>query len=213
MGAIYFLPRYIASLKYYEKLFPALLERGMAPAFLLFEDKGMVAHCKERGLPYDARFVSIPLGRVPLISHFTRERAIFRELDTFLDDARPGVLVSEPVVPHRARALFARAKHRGIETLALQWALHTSMVSARSPSLAGRVLALRSSRGSLLRGILYKTYLFFLMLMFRIADLFSGGTYFMHADNHVNYLALTDEPPREPLPPPRRRRPRHRNAI
>ena len=109
MGKVYFIPRYIGALKYYEKLFPALRERGADPAFLLLEDGGMRAYSHARHLSHDARFLEIPLGKIPLVSHIVREKSIFGLFDRFLDEARPAVLVAEPRMGERERALFQKA--------------------------------------------------------------------------------------------------------
>ncbi len=173
-------------------------ERGCDPAFLLFEDSGMVEYCRKRKLAFDARFALVPLGRVPLVSHFVRERAVFRMLNGFLDEVRPVALVGEPIVPQRVRALFERARTRGVRTLALQWALHSTMAPHRS-ALASRVLALRDQHSSLARGVLYELYLLFLASLFRLADAFRGKEYFMHADTHVDRLGVIDEASGEAL--------------
>ena len=71
---IYFLPRYIGALKYYEKLFPDLIRRGFTPVFLLFDDKGMIEYCKSRACDYDDRFIEMGI-HIPFYTPLVRERA------------------------------------------------------------------------------------------------------------------------------------------
>lgn len=197
MNLIYFLPRYIGALKYYEKLFPALRARGMEPTFLLFEDVGMIAYCRERGLAYDARFALIPLGRTPLYSHVVREKQVFDQLDSFLGEAQPCCLVSEPSIPPRARALFSFAQKRRIPTFALQWAQNAGVARDSRRTLRSRALALTNHRDSFVIALLYKVYLGVLVVVIRTADLFLGGNHFVFKDRYTDRLGVIDESSRQ----------------
>lgn len=197
MKRIYFIPRYIGALKYYEKLFSALAERGCAPAFLLFEDGGMIEYCRARNLPYDDRFAREMLGHVPVLSHFLRERRIFNGLGNFLDETRPQTLVTEPSVGQRERALFALARRRAIPTIALQWAQPGAVSSMRHRPFSSILASQRARYGSIPRAILYSSYLRLLSTMFFVSDLIRGEEFFIHKTTHVDRLGAIDRRSRD----------------
>lgn len=174
MTRVSFIPRYIGALKYYEKLVPALRERGFSSEFVLLEDAGMRAYCDRRGLPFDARFLDVPLGRVPLYSHIAHERRLFRLFGDYLNDKMPSVIVSEPRVGGRELAFIGEARARGIPVRFLQWAQLAGPSFSDERTFSAKLLALRAKRGSLMRGVLYGLYLNVLLFVMRTMDLFSG---------------------------------------
>jgi hypothetical protein len=188
---IYFLPRYIGALKYYEKLFPILRLRGLEPTFLLFEDKGMRAYCRERMLPCDTRFVYTGM-HIPLLTPILRETRLLSAFGPFLDEA-PYAFVTEPGADQRARSLFKQAKERGIPRYALQWALHTDPRTPIRRSLYSRYLALCNRYGSPLKVPVVGAYYLLLRIAFRIADFFRGGDVFTHARHYAEKLGMIDD--------------------
>src|SRR3989344_9109066 len=171
---IYFLPRYIGALKYYEKIFPALKERGLEPAFLFFEDKGMIQYAKERGLSFDARFVRCG-AHIPFITPLLWESKLLGLFETFLQESQPYALVTEPSSDQRARSLFKVAEKRGIKRHALQLALHTDPRKHIKRTLYSRYLVLWDRYGSLWRAPLVSAYYALLYALFVGADLLNGG--------------------------------------
>lgn len=172
MSKIYFIPRYIASLKYYEKLFQGLREKGCEPQFLLFEDKGMAAYSRRRGLPCDTRFLVLQRGvHIPLYSPVARERRMIREFEKFLAE-RPHTLVTETTIPPLARLLFAHARARGIRTLALQWCQESDKTRHLRLTFSKQLQKLRGRYGSVASGLVHETYFALSKTLFWFLDLF-----------------------------------------
>jgi len=187
---IYFIPRYIGALKYYEKLFPALRLRGFEPRFLLFEDKGMIAYCKERTLACEVRFVRSGT-HIPFFTPLMWEARLRSQFDGFLDE-QPHALVTEPSVDQRTRALFKSAKVRGVKRYALQWALHTDPRKPIHRSLYSRYLVLRNRYGSFARLPFVGAYYLLLRVVFLIADILRGGDTFIHPHHYAEKLGVID---------------------
>lgn len=188
---IYFLPRYIGALKYYEKLFPVLRLRGFEPMFLLFEDKGMLAYCRERTLPCDSRFVYTGM-HIPFLTPILREMRLLSAFGPFLDEV-PYALVTEPGADQRARSLFKQAQERGIRRYALQWALHTDPRTHIRRSLYSRYLALCNRYGSPLKVPFVGLYYLLLRIIFRTVDFFRGGDVFTHTHHYTEKLGMIDD--------------------
>ena len=187
---IYFIPRYIGALKYYEKLFPALRLSGFEPRFLLFEDKGMIAYCKERSLTCEVRFVRSG-KHIPFVTPLMWEARLRSQFDAFLGE-RPHALVTEPSVDQRTRALFKCAEARGVRRYALQWALHTDPRKPIHRSLYGHYLVLRTRYGSLARAPFVGAYYLLLRGVFFIADTLQGGDAFIHPHHYAEKLGVID---------------------
>src|SRR3989344_5145867 len=192
MQTIYFLPRYIGALKYYEQLFPALRAAGFAPTFLLFDDSGMVAYCRSRALPVDTTFIMhTPRFHVPFVTPVRRDLARLNRIDSFLTEKKPHVLVCEPAVPQLIRALYKVARARGIRTLALQWASHSDAATQLGRTVRSRLLALRD------HGIILSIYLFILKGVFYCVDLLLGRNKLIQTELQVDSLGVVDSAAKE----------------
>lgn len=189
---IYFLPRYVGSLKYYEKLFSELRERGFEPSFLFFEDKGMIDYCLERGLSHDAQFVRRGL-HIPFATPLLWERKLLHRFDAFLDVHAPYAFVTEPSADQRARSLFKVAAARGIPRYALQWALHTDPRKHIKRTLHSRYLVVRDRYGSLLKAPVIAGYYVLLNALFLIVDALSGGDRYVHKRYYTDKLGTIDD--------------------
>src|SRR3989338_5587459 len=190
--AIHFLPRYIGALKYYEKLFPALRERGFEPSFLFFEDKGMIDYCKERGLSFDARFVRRG-GHIPFITPLLWESKLLGLFEPFLGESQPYALVTEPSSDQRARSLFKVAEKRGIKRHALQWALHTDPRKHIKRTLYSRFLVVRDRYGAFWKAPFISGYYKLLYALFVVVDFFAGGDTYIHKDFYAERLGTIDD--------------------
>ena len=189
---ILFIPRYIGALKYYEKLFPAIRERGFEPSFLFFEDKGMIAYCRERGLSHDARFVRSGI-HIPFVTPLLWERRLLYAFDAFLDEHVPHAFVTEPSADQRARSLFKAAAVRGIPRYAVQWALHTDPRKHIKRTLHSRYLVVRDRYGSFVRAPFIAGYYALLHVLFLIADALSGGDRYVHKRYYIDKLGTIDD--------------------
>ena len=189
---ILFIPRYIGSLKYYEKLFPALRDRDFEPSFLFFEDKGMIRYCEERHIPFDSRFVRRG-AHIPFVTPILWERNLLRLFPPFLDGLRPYAFVTEPSADQRARSLFKEAQKRGIRCVALQWALHTDPRKPIKRSLYSRLLVVWDQYGSLWKAPIIVGYYKLLYALFIIIDLAVGGDRYIHKDYHMDKLGTIDD--------------------
>lgn len=121
---VFFVVKYIGTLKYYEKLFPFLSEK-FDLTFLLLTDRGMVSYCQEEG----HRFVQLPLRKrrrlpIPFLAHVRDQSFFIDQVERFLDTEKPVRLVGVPSANFHGYALFDAANAQGIDTVALQWALH-----------------------------------------------------------------------------------------
>lgn len=196
MKRIYFLPRYIAALKYYEKLFPALEKEGFTASFLLLEDLGMAAYCKERSLSCDTRFLSHTSIHIPFITPLIRELRLQKEFEAFIREA-PTALVTEPGIPEHIRTLFKKAHEKGVRTAALQWAQHTSAAKDAKRSLKSRYLAKIERHGSVFSAAVFMSYYFLLRKFMAVVDFLAGGDVFVHKEQYAEYLGVVDERTRE----------------
>ncbi len=193
---IFFIPRYIASLKYYEKLFPALCER-FSPFFLLFEDKGMVAYCRGHSIPFYDGFLKLKEGesstfRIPFLSHIQDHNAILRHITHFLDIQKPKRIISETALDFNTRSLFHEANLRGIDTVALQWCLQSTKTRAIKLRVGQYMQKFRARYGSVLKGIIMESYFFLLGLVFRALDFFRKGPHYMSSDLNAKRLGVID---------------------
>src|SRR3989344_7790078 len=187
MQTIYFLPRYIGALKYYEQLFPALRAAGFAPSFLLFDDLGMVEYCHKRELPMDETFI-VRTARLhmPFVTPVRRDLARLNRIDSFLAEKKPYALVCEPTIPHLARKLYKAARALGVRTRALQWASHSDVAIHMQRTVRSRILALRN------HGIILSLYLFVLNGVFYCLDLLLGKNVFIQPKLEVDALGVVD---------------------
>lgn len=188
---IYFIPRYIGALKYYEKLFPAIRARGFEPMFLLFEDSGMIEYCQTRSIPCDTHFVQKG-PHIPFYSPFVHEMRLQALLKIFLGE-HPYALVTEPSVDQRTRSLFKCANEHSVRRYALQWALHTDPRKPVNRSLRSRYLEIRRRYGSFVRMPFIAGYYLLLRAMFWIADLVHGGDVYVHAHHYAEKLGTIDD--------------------
>ena len=187
MKTIYFLPRYIGALKYYEQLFPALRTAGFAPAFLLFDDAGMEAYCRSRALLVDATFIMRSARfHMPFVTPVRRDLARLNRIDSFLAEKKPYALVCEPTIPHLARTLYKAARALGVRTRALQWASHSDVAIHMQRTVRSRILALRN------HGIILSLYLFVLNGVFYCLDLLLGKNVFIQHKLEVDALGVVD---------------------
>lgn len=192
MKTIYFLPRYIGALKYYEQLFPALRTAGFTPAFLLFDDLGMVAYCRSRALLVDTTFIMRSARfHMPFVTPVRRDLARLNRMDSFLAEKKPHALVCEPAVPQLTRALYKTAHACGVRTLALQWASHSDAAIHMQRTVRSRILALRD------HGIILSIYLFVLKGVFYCSNLFLGRKMLIQTELHVDALGVVDEAAKE----------------
>ncbi|NOY35809.1 MAG: hypothetical protein GXP44_02730 [bacterium] len=124
---IYFIVKYIAALKYYEKILPHLRNKYEV-GFLLLADRGMIGYCEEKSLKFHTLFLRDTANktsklRVPFVSHIRDQNQFLKECDKFLASQKPAKLVSVLRINFPVQAIFAKANALGIETIALQWAL------------------------------------------------------------------------------------------
>ena len=192
---IYFIPRYIGALKYYEKLFPAIRERGFEPMFLFFEDSGMIEYCHARSIPCDTRFIQRGV-HIPFYSPLVHEAKLQTLLEAFLNE-HPYALVTEPGVDQRTRSLFKRAKEYAVKRYALQWALHTDPRKPVKRSPYSRYLEIRRRYGSFLRTPFVAGYYLLLRALFWVADFFHGGDVYVHLHHYAEKLGTIDNTLRE----------------
>jgi len=122
---IYFVPIYIASLKYYAKLFPYFKDRYDV-RFLIVRGrdvrrKQMIEHCLEEGYAYDLLEKGLSKGsiRIPFLTSFYKRYVHIKECREFLKFRQPTKIVSPGAHP----ICIKEANRLGIETVLLQWAL------------------------------------------------------------------------------------------
>lgn len=128
--ALYLLPVYIGSLKYYEKLLPRLSQQ-FAVRFLVVRGadarrQGMLSYCAARGLPV----VCINDGldparslRIPFITALLKRCAHQRACRTFIRAAGTNAKVVAVKAIAGFEPLFREANLQGVETIVLQSAL------------------------------------------------------------------------------------------
>ena len=192
MKTIYFLPRYIGALKYYEQLFPALRTAGFTPTFLLFDNLGMVAYCRSRALLVDTTFIMHTARfHMPFVTPVRRDLARLSRINSFLAEKKPYALVCEPTIPHLARTLCKAASAFGVRTRALQWASHSDAAIHMQRTVRSRILALRD------HGIILSLYLFVLNGVFYCLDLLLGKNVFIQPKLEVDTLGVVDAAAKE----------------
>jgi len=126
---IFFVPNYIGTLRYYEKLFPRLSGEYEC-AFLFISPnpswrRVMVAYCEERHYRHETIDDSIGRWRVPFFTALRKHKILFKRCGQFLERERPAKIVSiENDKLYLTQALFTEANARGVETIVLQWALN-----------------------------------------------------------------------------------------
>lgn len=189
---VYFLPRYIASLKYYEKLFPSMEEKGFEPQFLLFEDKGMVAYCAQKNLPVDGRFLRRTSAHIPFVSPIREEWRIIKTFSVFIKNVSPHALVTEQRIPHIVRALFKEARRSGTRTVALQWCQVSEKTTHAQLSVQNYARKLRGRYGGVFVGLVKESYFALLTSLYRVVDMLAGGSLFSYKSFYVEYLGVID---------------------
>lgn len=187
---LYITPRYIAPLKYFEKLVPRL-SGHFEISFLLLEDKGMRAYLKERDLPVVETLLETEGRRIPFFSHIRGHQRLLANAEALFEDAPPAVLLTEPSISQPMRAVFALAQKRGIPVRALQWCQQSKAYKDVRLSLKNRVRQIRGRHGSLVFGIPREAYFSLLALMFRLLTSF-GVLRAHYEDRHVGELGVID---------------------
>ncbi len=168
MRTIFFVPRYIASLKYYERLFPLVRSLGREPSLVLFEDLGMRAYAEEKGLPY--QILSEASGRLPFVSHIRAFNRLRTRVRALLARERDALFITEGRLPDTMKMLVHEARKAGVQVAALQWCMHSSHTEHQKRSLLRALQKMRGRDGSLVRGIPRAIYFSLLRGVFRLFD-------------------------------------------
>ena len=149
--ALFFVPHYIGSFKYYEKLIPFLRDRYDIYILLLFTCKKFFAEMKDyaRLKGYVTKVIEPPrpffMNAFPPFA-FTRDLLYFRrEVRRLFNETVPLKIISPNDSGPFIRFLFEEAHRRDIETLVLQWAM----------TYEGSRERIRK-QGSFLRRVLYR---------------------------------------------------------
>ena len=122
---IYFIVKYIAPLRYYEKLIPYLNDR-FDVGFLLLADRGMVEYCRQKNLRTYPLFIERPYRRrlvIPFVTHILDQIRFLRAVEAFFAKEKPAKVIGVISQNFHATALFELANRRGFQSIALQWAL------------------------------------------------------------------------------------------
>lgn len=187
---LYILPRYIAPLKYFEKLVPDLRER-FDVSFLLLEDKGMFAYLRGKGLPVIDCL--LPRGdlRAPFVAHFRDHRRLVGNAHALFRAAKPAVILTETTISQPMRTVFAIAHEHGATVKALQWCQQINAYKGIRLSLRNRARQIVARHGGLMRGIVREAYFFALALLLRALS--GAGILLAHSRmRHVDRLGVID---------------------
>ncbi len=180
---VYFIPRYIAALKYYERLFPLLREAGWEPAFLLFEDGGMVAHCAGRGVPVYTKLIPQEgTWMIPFISHVRAFERMRHDIRKFLDTEKPACIIAEVTVTDQVGMLLYEAKKRGVDTAALQWAFRSAETEHPPISFMRMLKKIRAQHPFFVWAYTRWMYVWLLVRFLTLLDLLAGGHRYRFAD-------------------------------
>lgn len=132
-------PHYFGSLRYFEKLYPHLVER-FEPVFLLtqfhvrdaaltashFNFEEMVTYCQDKKYAFEAIYQPQPEGifkRFPYIQFLRFARIYQEKIKAVLNNASIKKIIAVHDGGFYFNDLFIRAKKRGIDAMVLQWAL------------------------------------------------------------------------------------------
>lgn len=189
---LYIIPRYIAPLKYFEKLIPALskyFEVIVAP----LESGPMVPYCKERGIPVTEELL-LPKRRIriPFISHILDEERFLLLAKMFLERAHPAVLLTETAITQRTRALFSLAQAQGVRTLALQWCQASKATRLVRLSPLNRARRLIARHGGILRTLGRELYFALLRGLLALTNVLTAHRYYRSA-MPIHGLGLIEE--------------------
>ena len=169
MKKLYIVVRYIAPLKYFEKLIPALA-KTFEVSFLFLEDKGMVGYCRAHGLPFVLLPYSQPGFKFPFISHVLQYRSFVRRAEEFMEKQRPTLILTETSLTQPIRALLAKAHAVGSRSIALQWCPQIEQSKEVTLSLTNRLRQIKGRGGGLLRGLVREGYFASLTFLFVVLD-------------------------------------------
>lgn len=187
---LYILPRYIGSLKYFEKLVPDLHER-FDVSFLLLEDKGMCAYLRDKELSVIEDLLPRTDVRVPFVSHLRDHRRLVGNAHALFRATKPAVILTETTISQPMRTIFAIAHEYGATVKALQWCQQTNAYKGVRLSLRNRVRQIVARHCGLLQGIIREAYFLALALLFRALS--GAGLLGAHIPaRHVDYLGVID---------------------
>ena len=170
MKKLYIVVRYIAPLKYFEKLIPAL-SGVFDVSFLFLEDKGMIEHCRAHSLPFVLLPYSQPGFKFPFISHVLQYRSFVRRAEVFMETRRPALILTETSLTQPIRVLLTKAHEVGSRSMALQWCPQVEQSKETTLSLTNRLRQIKGrGGGGLLRGIAREGYFTSLTFLFVVFD-------------------------------------------
>ena len=129
---LFFVPHYVGSLRYFEKLLPHLTDRYEVRFLILFVKYDtcdeMLDYCRQRGLVYD--FIAPPnisnnaqTARFPIISLIRNLIYYKKQIISLLNDKSIKKIIAVNDSGFYAGYLMAEANKRNIDTAVLQWAL------------------------------------------------------------------------------------------
>src|SRR3989344_6710781 len=129
---LFFVPHYVGSLRYFEKLLPHLTDRYEVRFLILFVKYDtcdeMLHYCRQRGLVYD--FIAPPnisnnaqTARFPIISLIRNLIYYKKQIISLLNDTSIKKIIAVNDSGFYGGYLMAEANKRDIDTAVLQWAL------------------------------------------------------------------------------------------
>lgn len=160
---LFFVPHYVGSLRYFEKLLPHLLARYEVRFLILFVHQGtykeMLVYCRRQGLACD--FITPPVGsnnaqmaRFPTFSLIRNLFCFKKQILNLLRDKSIKKIISVNDGGIYLGYLMAEANKRDIDTAVLQWALTYEGQSERPKK---KIISWRR----ILYGIAKPVYVFF----------------------------------------------------
>ena len=180
--ALFLLPVYVGSLKYYEKLLPHLQSK-YEPTFLIIRPdddrrRGMLSYCRDRSLPF---LVVDPGGesdfRVPFVSAVVKRIAHQKACKAIFKNAPKAKLVAVKAIAG-FEPIFKEANRQGLETIVIQSAL------IPPPNFY------RKDAGDTMPVFFYRVYHFFLSLVFAVSDLLTQGWSYIAASTHPRKVGV-----------------------
>ena len=124
-----FIPHYIGSLKYFERIYPHLSDKYDI-YFLLLSAKekhfpSMVEYCRQKGFKYfeAGRISSSVLTKLPLGKKYLKTRNFRRDADKILSNYNIAKIICVNDNSIYLRYLLSQANKRGIDTAVIQWSL------------------------------------------------------------------------------------------
>lgn len=187
---LYITPRYIAPLKYFEKLLPDLTQR-FDVSFLLLEDNGMCTYLRSKNLPFVEDLLPRKRALIPFVSHILAYAKLLKNARRLFRKTHPSIILTETTISEPMRAVFAIAKREGATIKALQWCQQSSAYKHIRLSFRNRIRQLRARHGGILRGTLREAYFFLLRMLFWLLG-FLRVLPTNVADRHVERLGVID---------------------